>query len=326
LTYSVVSPPEDGSKVDVIHSLDLTAIFISLGVVLGGIFSGLYLGYKYDNAKFHARANKFGSFCGLGLIVFSGFLGSGAGGSDTHALSLPWSFYVGVAFPCIVGMALANIIARSFRLSRPETVAISIECCYQNTAIATSVAVTMFTDPTSRTEAVSVPLFYGLVEAVIIGIYCVWAWRIGWTKAPANEKICVVLTKTYEVDQEEEMEQDFDAEASVNWFSQLFIPREFSTRQIEDTSEKKTTDRSRFYSADITVATSLGSPPGTPENSAGTANRERAFTKDLEAPSIQEEQEEEAIEAVGKNPVEQGSSDAQEEDDEASNISIEEQV
>ena len=127
---------------------------------------------------------------GILLILFSLFLGSGAGGAETNFWSLPWSFYVGTAFPCIVGMSLANVVARSFRLAPSEVVALSIECCYQNTAIATSVAVTMFPDPTERAEAVSVPLFYGVVEAVIIGVYCICAWKLGWTKAPSDEKVC----------------------------------------------------------------------------------------------------------------------------------------
>jgi predicted Na+-dependent transporter len=87
-------------------------------------------------------------------------------------------------------MTVANIVSRSFHLTPSEVMALSIECCYQNTAIATSVAVTMFLDPTERAEAVSVPLFYGVVEAVIIGVYCVCAWKLGWTKAPSNEKVC----------------------------------------------------------------------------------------------------------------------------------------
>ena len=152
-----------------------------------------------DNPKFHARANHFGSICGILLILFSLFLGSGAGGAETNFWSLPWSFYVGTAFPCVVGMSLANLVARSFRLAPSEVVALSIECCYQNTAIATSVAVTMFPDPTERAEAVSVPLFYGIVEAVIIGVYCVCAWKLGWTKAPRDEKVshCVEMPKSH---------------------------------------------------------------------------------------------------------------------------------
>lgn len=57
----------------------------------------------------------------------------------------------------------------------------------------------MFDDVNARAAAVAVPLFYGLVEALAIAIYCVWAWKVGWTKAPKDENICVVITKTYEV-------------------------------------------------------------------------------------------------------------------------------
>jgi hypothetical protein len=62
----------------------------------------------------------------------------------------------------------------------------------------------MFSDKEERAQAVAVPLFYGIIEAVVIGIYCVWAWKVGWTKAPADEKFCVVISKTYEVSEEDE--------------------------------------------------------------------------------------------------------------------------
>ena len=177
---------------NIVESLDFGAIFITLGVVLGAIVSGLFVGYRYDSPTFHRRANYIGSVWGIVLILFSAFLGSGLDGAETNFWSMPWSFYVATAFPCAVGMAVANIVARSFSLPYPEIVAISIECCYQNTAIATSVAVTMFSDPTERAEAVSVPLFYGFIEAIIIGIYCIWAWKAGWTKAPRDEKVGTV--------------------------------------------------------------------------------------------------------------------------------------
>lgn len=194
LAYGVILKEDgddsDNDTVDIVSSLDFGAIFITLGVVMGAILSGLFVGYRFDSNQFHKRANYFGSICGITLILFSAFLGSGgASGAETNFWSLPWSFYVGTAFPCCVGMALANLIGRSFHLSYPEVVAISIECCYQNTAIGTSVAVTMFSDPTELAEAVSVPLVYGIVEAILICLYCIWAWKAGWTKAPANEKV-----------------------------------------------------------------------------------------------------------------------------------------
>ena len=194
LAYGVILKEDgddsDNDTVDIVSSLDFGAIFITLGVVMGAILGGLFVGYRFDSNQFHKRANYFGSICGITLILFSAFLGSGgASGAETNFWSLPWSFYVGTAFPCCVGMALANLIGRSFHLSYPEVVAISIECCYQNTAIGTSVAVTMFSDPTELAEAVSVPLVYGIVEAILICLYCIWAWKAGWTKAPANEKV-----------------------------------------------------------------------------------------------------------------------------------------
>eukprot|EP00934_Nitzschia_sp_Nitz4_P008099 Nitzschia sp. Nitz4//scaffold137_size62074//17493//19010//NITZ4_006410-RA/size62074-processed-gene-0.82-mRNA-1//-1//CDS//3329535685//8089//frame0 len=283
LAYTVVLGKDEGATdVDVIGALDFNAIFIALGVVLSAIILGLAAGYKINYPGFHKRANSVGSFCGLCLILFSAFLGGGGGGeSETNIFDLPWSFYLGTALPCMVGMSLANIISRSLQLSHPETVAISIECCYQNTAIATSVAITMFDDPDEKAEAVSVPLLYGLVEALIIGIYCVWAWKMGWTKAPADEKLCVVVSNTYEVDESPE-EEELPKELPKGWVGRLFVPREVERELIQQhqalpqESPSKPLPgmkggRDRLGSTDGTVSTALFTPPGTPETlSAGS--------------------------------------------------------
>jgi len=298
LAYDIVMDHEhENEDLDIIKALDFNAIFITLGVVLGAILLGLYAGYKNSSDHFHERANKFGSFCGIALILFSMFLGSGAGDAETNFWSLPWSFYVGTAFPCIIGITLANIISRTFHLSPPEVVAISIECCYQNTAIATSVAVTMFSNPDERAEAVSVPLFYGLMEAVIIGIYCVWAWKFGWTKAPPDEKICVVVTKTYEVGEDHE-EEVHEGDLPKTWVQRLFIPRhveqeaEAAADELVERNEKKDSlPRGRFESADVTVSTAAVTPPGTPDQTSANESMETilnepavdaAFAADLE--------------------------------------------
>jgi hypothetical protein len=200
LAYGVTGDADES----IVESLDFGTLFITLGIVLLAIMSGLLAGYTWDNPRFHIMANRFGSICGLLLIVFSVFLSSGGEGSDSTFWNMEWSFYIAVAFPCLLGLALANLISNAVHLSHPETVAIAIECCYQNTGIATSVAITMFDDPEERAQAVAVPLFYGVVEAVAIGIYCSIAWKLGWTKAPANENLCVVLGKTYEVEESPE--------------------------------------------------------------------------------------------------------------------------
>lgn len=270
LAYSVINRP-DGEEIDVIQNLDFGAIFLSLGVVLGAIITGLYSGYRWDNETFHSRANKFGSICGLGLVLFSAFLGSGggSGGGDdaesTNFWSLPWSFYFGVAFPCVVGIALANCLARSFNLSHPESVAIAIECCYQNVAIATSVAASAFTGA-ERTEAVSVPLFYGVVEAVLIGVYCVFAWKMGWTKAPSDEKICIVIAKTYEVSDEADSPRPSSGRTDNYRDEESAIGSAAGT--WENQNEKAKSDRNRMYSSDLTATTTnTGSPPRSPDTS-----------------------------------------------------------
>jgi len=122
-----------GVEDSIVQALDFGAIFATLAVVMGAIVTGLWAGYKFDSARFHLWSNRFGSVSGLTLIIFSLFLSSGVDGADSNFWNQPWSFYVAVAFPCLVGMALANITSRGLKLSPPETVAISIECCYQNT-------------------------------------------------------------------------------------------------------------------------------------------------------------------------------------------------
>jgi hypothetical protein len=56
--------------------------------------------------------------------------------------------------------------------------------------------------------AMGVPFFYGVVEAFFVGIYCVVAWKAGWTKAPANVPIWTAILTSYEV--VEYCKQDID--------------------------------------------------------------------------------------------------------------------
>lgn len=71
-------------------------------------------------------------------------------------------------------------MATTFDLEKPERVAVAVESCYQNTGIATSVAVFMFnSNKDDLATAISVPLYYGICEAVLLAIYCLVAWKVG---------------------------------------------------------------------------------------------------------------------------------------------------
>ena len=123
---------------------------------------------------------------------------SNTGGEDVRIWNRGWKFYAGVALPCFAGLVIANIMTSMLDLKKPERVTVSIECCYQNVGIATSVALTMF-EGKDLAEAMGVPLYYGLLEAVILGIYCIGAWKCGWTKAPPKAPFCHVIAMSYEV-------------------------------------------------------------------------------------------------------------------------------
>eukprot|EP00541_Cyclophora_tenuis_P011535 CAMPEP_0116551656 /NCGR_PEP_ID=MMETSP0397-20121206/6073_1 /TAXON_ID=216820 /ORGANISM="Cyclophora tenuis, Strain ECT3854" /LENGTH=384 /DNA_ID=CAMNT_0004076561 /DNA_START=15 /DNA_END=1170 /DNA_ORIENTATION=- len=183
-----------------VGALDFGALFITLGVVISGILGGLYSSYKIDSKLFRIWANRLANVSGVMLIVVSFFLSAGGGGGNTTLWGHPWTLYVGVAFPCVLGIFIATFLAKSLGLTSPECMTIGIECCYQNPGIATSVAITMFDDPDERAAAVSIPLLYGGLQALVIGIYCILGWKLGWSKAPASDGFCTIVSTNYEIE------------------------------------------------------------------------------------------------------------------------------
>ena len=313
LTYNVFLPSEEENVVSndvattsssaaadgssIVEILDFKSLFLSLSVVLSGIGIGLYSSYMWGDKypKFRQRANHLGSISGLGLILFSIAASSSSssstggntsdGSNDTPSptnifLTLPWTFYVGVAFPCICGVVLANVLSRCIgKLTQPECVTISIECCYQNTAIGASVALTMFASDTAQlTQAISVPLFYGVVEALLIGCYCVYAWKMGWTKAPKDEKLCVIMTTTYEGGNDGQEDSDdgdsdwfedsFKVGGTANIYSKGDEENGIIKKNVISENNRDPIDRNRCYSADVTVATTSSMLSTTPTSPA----------------------------------------------------------
>lgn len=193
---------------DVVSKLDWKSLFVALFVVISAIFVGLYCSYTYKSKKLRRICNGIGNFAGIALIIFSAAV-TNTGDADSKIWSRHWTFYVAVCLPCLVGLLVANLIASTLGLKKPERVSVAIECCYQNVGIATSLALTMFTG-SDLNNAMGVPFLYGLAEVFFIGIYCVGAWKVGWTKAPANESICKVIATSYEVGAPEDDEDDED--------------------------------------------------------------------------------------------------------------------
>jgi len=168
----------------------------SIGAVLLGIVLGVTTTtYRPD---WRRRMNLLGNMCGIGLIVLTG-VGSmlkKKPKATEEAGTPPWKkdsdFYIVVASPFVVAFLLSLLISSlpCLKLERPERVAITIEVCYQNVGIASAVALSAFCDnPRILSDAVAVPLIYGMLEAVFLAGFCVFAWKLGWTYAPSDLKL-----------------------------------------------------------------------------------------------------------------------------------------
>lgn len=182
---------------DVISSLDWTSLFVALVIVITAILLGLLSSAKIHSHKFNMIANKLGNIAGISLVLFSASM-SNTGGGDTKLWNRSWKFYLSAPMVILIGLTVSNVITTSLSMKKPERVTVSIECCYQNVGIATSVALTMFKGD-ELAEAMGIPLYYGIMEAVLLGIYCYIAWKQGWTKAPTDITLWQSLVMSYEV-------------------------------------------------------------------------------------------------------------------------------
>jgi len=188
---------------DVLSSLDWGGLFTALVIVISAICIGLYFSSQRSTPEFHMFANKIGNAAGILLVAFSMIITSTE--EESELFGRGWGFYFGVATPCVAGILFSTGLTTALDLHKPERITVAIECCYQNTGIATSVAMTMF-EGKDLADAVGVPLYYGLVETLLLGAYCVIAWKSGWTKAPIDEKFSKILSTSYEITKHDDFE------------------------------------------------------------------------------------------------------------------------
>lgn len=199
LLYSKLAYPRD-----VLSSFDWTALGISLVVVVCAITSGLFTSYKYGNMKVRNIANKVGNVSGLGLILFTSLAPEGGTISINGREPL---FYYGTIMPLVLGLACSVIISSVMRMKKPERVTVTVECVYQNTSIALTSCLALFSGEDQQ-RALGVPFWYTGMQTLFVGIFCLISWKAGWTKAPADENIFTVVLKSYEVSDEEREEVD----------------------------------------------------------------------------------------------------------------------
>ena len=203
-TYAAYHSLESETGKSVMNSINFGVIFISIAVVITAIATGIFCSYKFDTPRWHKISYIGGNISGIALIIFStvlSFLG-GTDGSEPKPQETMTAIrpadYIAIALPCVLGLVVATILPTLLKLSKPERLTTAVECCYQNTGIATSAALALFSGNDLQL-AMRVPTIYGFVEAISIGVYLLIFWKLGWSKAPKDEKICTVIVKTYEV-------------------------------------------------------------------------------------------------------------------------------
>lgn len=151
-SYAAYGHDETSSGESVFQSINFAAVFISLAVVIAAIGTGIFCSWKFDTPNWHRIAYLGGNISGICLIIFSTVLAfvGGTDGSKPHPTDVTDEEdgiqYVAICLPCLFGLAIATTLATFLKLPRPERLTTAVECCYQNTGIATSAALSLFSD------------------------------------------------------------------------------------------------------------------------------------------------------------------------------------
>ena len=253
-SFAAYGNVETASGQSVLQSISFGAIFISLAVVILAIGTGIFCSWWKDTPRWHRIAYLGGNISGICLILFSvilSFVGGSSGDEPTpdevaadSTTSGDWLQYLAISIPCLCGMAAATVLASLIKLSKPERLTTAVECSYQNTGIATSAALSLFTGDELQ-EAMRVPVVYGFVEAIAIGLYLLIFWKLGWSKAPKNEKCCTVITKSYELvendeegGEEEEMEDEEGVEVGLSTYRAAIDKDSFAENEEQNENEE----------------------------------------------------------------------------------------
>ena len=222
LIYLKLSYPSEESAV----SLDWGGLFTSLAVVVAGILGGLILGQ--NKPAWRPGLNVAGNAAGVSLVLLGFFFSSN---SSAPIWARTDHFYAGVAMPCVFGLLISLAFAWACGLPKPHCLSVTIETCYQNTAIPLAVILSSFSDDdadlcaslgmtprrvwaeragagASTSDllpacdvlgmATGIPTFYQVIQIASLACVCLAGWKAGWTYAPPKHGFYRVLSRNYQ--------------------------------------------------------------------------------------------------------------------------------
>ena len=180
-SYAAYGDATTSDGQSILGSLNFGVIFISIAVVISAIAFGMFASARFASVRFHKFANIGANISGILLILFSvvlSFVGGGGddntnnGGADPMEPADDPIVYIAIALPCLIGLLVSTVLATLSKLPLPERLTTAVECCYQNTGIATSAAISLFSGDDLQ-QAARVPFVYGLAEAIFIGLFLI---------------------------------------------------------------------------------------------------------------------------------------------------------
>lgn len=172
-------------------SLNWIKLIISISIALIAIIFGIVCSAKAP--EWRNVFNVGGNLAGVGLIALGVFTSS----RDDPLWDKEAVFYIAVALPCFAGLAAAFLLATLSGLKGPERISVTVETCYQNTGIALTLALATFPED-QQSKAAGVPLYYGVVEIILLPIFLAISWKLGLTYAPRKHSLVRVLAFSYQ--------------------------------------------------------------------------------------------------------------------------------
>ena len=166
--YSQAVTP--GMAVDMAWDKLFISVIVVMCAVLFGSTTSYYMGEWLSGTQSISAAavrqgmNTLGSIAGVCLMIFGG---ASNASSDTPLWENDTDWFICVGSPCLLGLASAVMLAFNLGLRKEAATAVAIECCYQNTGLALTIALSAV-PPDKVGMASGVPIFYGIVE-----IFCV---------------------------------------------------------------------------------------------------------------------------------------------------------
>ena len=170
--------------------IDWVSMGTAIAVVISAVGLGLYVGEKHRGMR--GRIHKLGNVSGVALIAL-GFTFSSMSRDDSEPIwSRPWRFYAATAVPCLVGLLASLALSALLKLPKPQSLAVCIETCYQNTGVSLAVALSMFQGGDAALAA-GLPVFYQVCQGIFILVLSVVLVRMGWSYAPADARLWEIL-------------------------------------------------------------------------------------------------------------------------------------